>query len=203
MSPTTGYPPTPYPYAPVRQSTNGLAVASLVLSLLWIVGLGSLLAVIFAVIARKQIRESNGAQGGGGLAIAGLVIGIVGLAGLALSTAVGLTVGRTSQNAAVSSCRSDAESVQTAVDAYQAQQSSYPSPPGRWSAANYTSNYSPLTGTTSNLGPYLRQAPNPGAYVIEYDSHGHVWVEAGGTYDTAYNATQDWANNPNACDVAS
>lgn len=56
--------------------TNGLAIASLVLSLT-IFLLGPILAVIFGVIARRQIRESKGGQSGDGLALAGLVIGIV------------------------------------------------------------------------------------------------------------------------------
>ncbi len=60
-----------------------MAIASLVLSLVWIAGLGSLLAIIFAFIARKNIRDSRGAQTGNGIALAGLVIGIVGLLGAA------------------------------------------------------------------------------------------------------------------------
>ena len=71
-------PPPPGPPAPVRQ-TNGFAIASLVLSLA-AVGIGSILAVIFGVMARREIRASEGAQGGEGLATAGLVIGWVGLA---------------------------------------------------------------------------------------------------------------------------
>jgi hypothetical protein len=75
----------PQPYAPPqRQGTNGMAVASFVLSILWIWGLGSLLAVIFGVIGRRQTSESG--QGGSGLATAGLIIGIVGLVGAVLLT---------------------------------------------------------------------------------------------------------------------
>jgi hypothetical protein len=59
-------------------------VASLVLGLLWIAGLGSLLAVIFGGVAKRQIRESNGRQGGLGMATAGIVLGIVGLVGAVL-----------------------------------------------------------------------------------------------------------------------
>ena len=61
--------------------TNGMAIASLVFSLVWFVGLGSLLAVIFGLVARKSIKQSRGTQSGDGLAIAGLVIGIAGLLG--------------------------------------------------------------------------------------------------------------------------
>lgn len=84
-----GQPQPTYPppgYAPVQQSrgTNGLAIASMVLGILWIWGLGALLALIFGLISRKQIRESG--QGGNGMAVAGIVLGIVGLAGAILIT---------------------------------------------------------------------------------------------------------------------
>ena len=64
--------------------TNGLAIASLVLSLLWFAGLGSLLAIIFALSARRSIKRSQGREAGDSLAIAGLVIGILGVLGSVL-----------------------------------------------------------------------------------------------------------------------
>jgi hypothetical protein len=67
-----------------QQSTNGLAVASLILGIVWIAGLGSLLALIFGGIAKRQIRESGGRQSGSGMATAGIVLGIVGLVGAIL-----------------------------------------------------------------------------------------------------------------------
>jgi Domain of unknown function (DUF4190) len=81
MDPGYGYPPgVPlYGYAPV-QKTNGLAVASLVCSLVWLGGLGSILAVVFGFIARSQIRKSDGNVQGNGLAVAGIIIGFVGVA---------------------------------------------------------------------------------------------------------------------------
>jgi hypothetical protein len=82
----------PQPHAqPQKQGTNGMAVASFVLSLLWIWGLGSLLAVVFGVIGRRQTSETG--QGGSGLATAGLVIGIVGLVGAVIVTAVVVAAG--------------------------------------------------------------------------------------------------------------
>lgn len=68
-----------------QASTSGLAVASLILSIIWIYWIGSILAVIFGHIARSQIKKSNGAISGGGLAMAGLIIGYIGIAMLALS----------------------------------------------------------------------------------------------------------------------
>jgi hypothetical protein len=58
--------------------TNGLAIAALVLGILWLYWVGSILAVIFGHIALSQIRHTG--QRGRGLAIAGLVLGYVGLA---------------------------------------------------------------------------------------------------------------------------
>jgi hypothetical protein len=61
-----------------------LAVASLVLSIVWLGGLGSLLAVIFGFASHSQIKKSNGTKTGDGIATAGIAIGFVGLGGLAL-----------------------------------------------------------------------------------------------------------------------
>jgi hypothetical protein len=67
-----------YGYVPV-QKTNGLAVASLVCSLVWLGGVGSLLAIVFGFIARSQIKRAEGNVQGNGLAIAGIIIGFAGL----------------------------------------------------------------------------------------------------------------------------
>jgi hypothetical protein len=76
------YPHYPAQYqGPAPPATNGLAIASLILSILWFFGLGSLLAVIFALVARSKIKASRDQERGEGLAIAGLVIGICGLIG--------------------------------------------------------------------------------------------------------------------------
>jgi hypothetical protein len=63
-------------YQPV-QTTNGLAVGSLVASLFWFAWVGSFLAVIFGHVALSQIKQSGGRQTGSGLAIAGLVLGYI------------------------------------------------------------------------------------------------------------------------------
>jgi hypothetical protein len=72
----------------VRGGTNGLAIASLICSILWIFWIGSLLGVIFGFVGLSQIRRVGGAQGGKGLAVAGIVIGFIGLALLVLSIAL-------------------------------------------------------------------------------------------------------------------
>ena len=57
------------------QTTNGLAVASLVLGIIWMFWIGSIRAVIFGYIGKGQIDRSGGTQGGRGLAVAGIVLG--------------------------------------------------------------------------------------------------------------------------------
>lgn len=67
-----------------QRKTNGLAVASLVLGILWVCGVGSILALIFGYMGKKQIDESQGQQEGRGMAIAGIVLGWIGVAFLVL-----------------------------------------------------------------------------------------------------------------------
>lgn len=82
MTQTTA--PTHHPAPPYYQRTSGLAVASLVLGILWLGWTGSILAVIFGHIAHRDIRRSGGHVGGAGMATAGLVLGYIGVATLAL-----------------------------------------------------------------------------------------------------------------------
>jgi len=74
------------------QRTNGLAIASLALGIIWVYGITSILAVIFGHVARRQIRASGGEQGGSGMAMAGLVLGYVGIAGAALLITLAVVV---------------------------------------------------------------------------------------------------------------
>lgn len=74
---------------PPAQRTNGLAVASLILGILWLCWLGSILAVIFGHVALGQIKKSGNVQQGRGLAIAGLILGYIGIGILILSLITG------------------------------------------------------------------------------------------------------------------
>jgi hypothetical protein len=67
--------PQPYYWSP---PTNGFAIASLICGIVGM-GVGSILALVFGYVARRQIDESNGMQGGRGLAIAGIVLGWIGV----------------------------------------------------------------------------------------------------------------------------
>ena len=68
--------------------TNGLAVASLVLGILFLYWVGSVLALVFGYMAKQQIDQSHGAQTGRGMAIAGIVLGWIGLGSLVLAIIV-------------------------------------------------------------------------------------------------------------------
>ena len=68
------------PYGqPVSRRTNGLAIAALVCSCagIFLLGIPAVLGIIFGFVARGQIRQSSGAQGGNGMALAGIIVGFV------------------------------------------------------------------------------------------------------------------------------
>jgi hypothetical protein len=71
---------------PVQRArkTSGMAIASLVLGILWIYWLGSILALVFGYIAKREIRKSSEPIEGSGLATAGIVLGWVGIGTLSL-----------------------------------------------------------------------------------------------------------------------
>ncbi|MBO0824168.1 MAG: DUF4190 domain-containing protein [Actinobacteria bacterium] len=76
--PPPGYGPPGYPVV-YQRPTDGLAIASMVLGIVWIYGLGSILAVIFGHVSLRKI--ANEGKGGRGMAIAGLVLGYIGIVG--------------------------------------------------------------------------------------------------------------------------
>ena len=97
MPPATQQPPVygaqpGYPgyYAP-PQRTNGMAIASMVLGILWIYWIGSILALIFGYVARNQIRQRQ--ESGDGMAIAGIVLGWVGVGSFAIGLVIVLIAG--------------------------------------------------------------------------------------------------------------
>ena len=99
-APPPGYGAPPYAYES-PQKANGLAIASLVLGIIWVYWLGSVLAIVFGFIALKQINESNGAQSGRGMAIAGIVLGLIGVAILALVIILVVAIDSTSPTTSI------------------------------------------------------------------------------------------------------
>jgi hypothetical protein len=61
---------------------NGMAIASMVLGILWLYGVGSILALVFGFMAKREIGRTG--QQGSGMSTAGIVLGCVGLVGVAL-----------------------------------------------------------------------------------------------------------------------
>lgn len=95
VPPAGGYPQAygqpyggyPYGYVP-PQRTNGMAVASMVLGILWLYWIGSILALIFGYVAKRQIAERQ--ESGGGMATAGIVLGWIGIGFLVLLIVFGV-----------------------------------------------------------------------------------------------------------------
>lgn len=59
---------------------SGMAIASLLMAVLWFAGIGAVLALVFGYRARREIRDSAGRKTGSGLATTGIVLGWVGIA---------------------------------------------------------------------------------------------------------------------------
>jgi hypothetical protein len=107
----------------------------------------------------------------------------------ATSTTGGATFGQ-GEAGVIAACQSDWNSVEVALQAYDAETGSYPTPPSPWSTATYATNYTPLT-RAGHGGPFMPSAPLTTHYVIEYDAAGHIWVAPPGKYDAAYSPARD------------
>jgi hypothetical protein len=68
-----------------------MAIASMVLGILWIYWIGSVLALVFGYIAKSQIRDRN--ENGGGMATAGIVLGWIGIAVFVIAVIAGVAAG--------------------------------------------------------------------------------------------------------------
>lgn len=60
---------------PAAQRTSKGAIWSLVLSILWLGGLGSVAGILLGVSARRRIAGTG--ERGAGLAVAGIVVGVI------------------------------------------------------------------------------------------------------------------------------
>ena len=69
-------------WGPPASKTNGMAIASLVLGIVWIYWIGSILALVFGYIAKSQIKQRG--ESGGGMATAGIILGWIGVGFLVL-----------------------------------------------------------------------------------------------------------------------
>ena len=135
----------------------------------------------------------------GGFTLIELLIVIIILA--ILAAIVVFAVGNTSTSAAEASCKSDAKSVETAIEAYKAQ---HPGPQTADGTSGYPINYTQLTTTNDpNGGPWLKAAPSTKDYQIEFNTFGSVWAVAPNAPSTSWTSSNDIDQNPNvACNVA-
>ena len=131
----------------------------------------------------------------GGFTLIELLIVIIILA--ILAAIVVFAVGSTSQNAKVSSCNADAKSVETAAEAYKAQEGSWPA-----SMTAMTTTFADQANSSVSDGPWLRQVPRAtvanNGYLIVYPGAagaGHVDV-------TTSAGTADYDSSSNPCDKA-
>jgi len=56
-----------------------MAIASLVFSIAWIAGIGSIVAIILGFLSRRKTERLTGAKSGADVALAGLILGFAGL----------------------------------------------------------------------------------------------------------------------------
>jgi hypothetical protein len=71
-------------------NTSGMAIASMVLGILWIYWVGSIVALILGYLALREIRRDPQRIEGRGMAIAGIILGWVGIVTLVLVLIVGV-----------------------------------------------------------------------------------------------------------------
>jgi hypothetical protein len=120
--PTPAGPPPPqmapdYPRPTAPQRTNGSAIASLVLGILWLGGIGAILALVFGYRGKRSIDRSRGGEGGRGLALAGIVLGWIGVAGaIGVTLLVALAANSSDSAYDDSSAKSDARNMVSQVE---------------------------------------------------------------------------------------
>ncbi len=112
-------------YSAAAPRTNGLAIASLVVSIIGlIIPLGGVLGIIFGVVGLKKVREQG--AGGRGLAMAGVIVGCF----TTLTTIVGIAImvpalNRARINAREIKCMANMRTVGQAVMMYAADNKGY------------------------------------------------------------------------------
>lgn len=81
--PPPGYPPPGYQMPPPPKPNNGLAVGAMIAGIVGLFAvpiIGSILGIVLGTLAKRQIAESGGREGGEGMAQAGIITGWIGLA---------------------------------------------------------------------------------------------------------------------------
>jgi hypothetical protein len=93
-------PPSPPPSQAenAKSKARPVAIASLVASVAWIAGIGSVLGIVLGFIELRKVKEGSNLRPGSRPAIAGIVLGIVGLVPAAIMWSGGLTNNATNAN---------------------------------------------------------------------------------------------------------
>lgn len=73
-------------------STSGLAIASMVLGIVWIYWIGSITGLVLGYLALREIRQDPLHLEGRGMALAGIVLGWIGVATLVVAIGLGVYV---------------------------------------------------------------------------------------------------------------
>lgn len=108
-----------------NRGTNTKAILSLVFSLL--IGLGSIVAIVLGILARRDIRRTG--ERGDGIALAGIIVGVLGLV-LPLLAAIAIPVYLNQQEkAAAAGAQSDLRDAVTWYEAYYSEHGQYPASP--------------------------------------------------------------------------
>jgi type II secretion system protein G len=139
-----------------------------------------------------------------------IVIVILGI----LAAIVVFAVGTTGQNAAATSCKADAKTVEVALEAFKAQNGAYPNAPASptdtgTSSTGWGALLNNSTSGSPSGSPYLRAVPGTSHYLIWWDSPsptytgGRVYVTAAGSVYPATTSSMDFdASGEAACSVA-
>lgn len=93
-TPPPGSPHPPDRPAGAHVGANAMAIASMILGIVWVLWIGSILALVFGYIGLHQIRRTR--ESGRGMAIAGIVLGWIGVATLLLLIVLGIAGSGTS-----------------------------------------------------------------------------------------------------------
>jgi type II secretory pathway pseudopilin PulG len=125
----------PAPYTAPR--TSGLAIAALVLSLLFCVPMAPLLGLVLGIVALMQIDKSKGALTGKGMAIGAIVVSlftIVAAIGMMVAIAIP-NFARYQARAKEAEARVSLMQLKTATMSHVAEHRSFPSSDGEWAPA--------------------------------------------------------------------
>ena len=118
--------PTPFGQAygaPQSGGADAKAITSLVLSIVWLLGLGSIAAVILGHLSRSQATKQG--RSPSGIALAGLIIGYLGIAGTIAVIALGVVFANTVTTTDTSKLKSDLRKAAVVEEQYNVQHGHY------------------------------------------------------------------------------